>query len=197
MADLRAVGVQVGSPADAIPAPSPADAIPAIGSDEPRLLPARWWHVAELVELEGELFPTDPWTVEMFVAELAADGRSLQVALDDRGRVRGYVDVAVSGRDAELMTIAVAAAKAGRGWGGTLLEWAVRHAEAAGADRMFLEVRSGNRAEALYRRAGFEPIDLRRGYYADGGDAVVMVKALGSGSGSGSGRPEDGRVLDA
>lgn len=156
MADLRAVGVQVGSPADAIPAPSPADAIPAIGSDEPRLLPARWWHVAELVDLEGELFPTDPWTVEMFVAELAADGRSLQVALDDRGRVRGYVDVAVSGRDAESMTIAVAAAKAGRGWGGTLLEWAC--AACRGGRRRpdaVFEVCSGNRGgEALYRRAG-------------------------------------------
>jgi ribosomal-protein-alanine N-acetyltransferase len=151
----------------------------AASQDAPRLVPARWWHLAELVPMERELFPTDPWSVETFVAELAAEGRSVRVALDHGGRLGGYVDVAVTGRDADLMTIAVGRSHAGRGWGGALLNWACRHAERAGADRMLLEVRADNPAQRLYRRAGFEQIDVRRRYHLDGGDAIVMVKLLG------------------
>lgn len=165
--------------------------------DLPDLLPARWWHVSALVRLERELFPVDPWSVETFVAEMAADGRSLRVVVDDCKQLRGYVDVAVNGRDSDLMTIAVEPASAGRGWGGALLRWACQHAAAAGADRMLLEVRAGNPAERLYRRAGFEWIDVRRHYYPDGWDAIVMVKSLRAGPGSSPGRPEDGPVRDA
>ncbi len=39
----------------------------------------------------------------------------------------------------------------------------------------FLEVRADNAAaRALYRATGWEEIGLRRGYYADGVDAVLM-----------------------
>ncbi len=182
---------QLSSAAEA--ADTPAVAPPEL----PQLLPTRWWHLSALVRLERELFPVDPWSVEAFVAELAAANRSLRVAIDEHGQPRGYVDVAVNGRDADLMTIAVERASAGRGWGQALLGWACQHAEAAGADRMLLEVRAGNRAEKLYRRAGFERIDVRRHYYPDGGDAIVMVKPLRAGPGLRSGRPEDGPVRDA
>ena len=169
-----------------------ADTPMAAASEIPQLQPARWWHLAALAQLERELFPADPWSVETFVAELAA-GRLLQVAIDEHGQPRGYVDVAVNGRDADLMTIAVERPSAGQGWGRALLSWACQQAEAAGAERMLLEVRSGNTAEQLYRRAGFERIDVRRRYYPDGGDAIVMVKSLVSRPG----RSEGGLVRNA
>jgi ribosomal-protein-alanine N-acetyltransferase len=40
---------------------------------------------------------------------------------------------------------------------------------------VLLEVAAGNKsAEELYRAFGFEEISRRRGYYADGEDAVIM-----------------------
>jgi len=42
---------------------------------------------------------------------------------------------------------------------------------------VFLEVRESNApARALYGRAGFVSIAVRKKYYGDGEDAVVMVK---------------------
>jgi ribosomal-protein-alanine N-acetyltransferase len=41
----------------------------------------------------------------------------------------------------------------------------IESAEERGSTRLFLEMREGNPAEALYRRAGFEPIGRRRNYY--------------------------------
>jgi ribosomal-protein-alanine acetyltransferase len=143
-----------------------------------QLLPMRWWHLESIASLEAEAFGPTAWSIEQFCGELAADGRWLRVALDDAGAVLGYVDVAVGGRDADLMTIVVAPAAAGRGLGARLLDEALTAAVAAGADQMFLEVRADNPAQRLYERAGFAQIDLRRGYYGPGEDAVVMRRAL-------------------
>lgn len=39
-----------------------------------------------------------------------------------------------------------------------------------------LEVRTSNEAaQALYRQLGFEPVGLRRRYYKNGEDAVIMT----------------------
>ena len=51
--------------------------------------------------------------------------------------------------------------------------------QAAGARRMFLEVDAGNEpAIRLYRKGGFIDAGLRKGYYRDGADAVVMALDL-------------------
>jgi ribosomal-protein-alanine N-acetyltransferase len=65
----------------------------------------------------------------------------------------------------ELLLIAVDLRHRGRGIGGALLDRFIAAAEARGASRLFLEMRDGNPADSLYRRAGFEPIGRRRNYY--------------------------------
>jgi ribosomal-protein-alanine N-acetyltransferase len=53
-------------------------------------------------------------------------------------------------------------------------------AAAAGARDMHLEVSETNEAaRALYAGAGFAVSGRRRGYYADGSDALVLRRALG------------------
>jgi ribosomal protein S18 acetylase RimI-like enzyme len=48
-----------------------------------------------------------------------------------------------------------------------------------GAVAMFLEVAAGNfPARGLYEAAGFAKAGVRPGYYADGGDAVVLRLGL-------------------
>ena len=65
----------------------------------------------------------------------------------------------------ELLLIAVHPEHRGRGLGAALLKRFITAAEARGAARLFLEMRDGNPADSLYRRAGFEPIGRRRNYY--------------------------------
>ena len=51
-------------------------------------------------------------------------------------------------------------------------------AEAAGCERIMLEVRADNApAMAMYKKYGFSEISVRRGYYG-GVDAIIMERSL-------------------
>ncbi|HEX3946650.1 MAG TPA: ribosomal protein S18-alanine N-acetyltransferase, partial [Acidimicrobiales bacterium] len=78
--------------------------------------------------------------------------------------------------EAHVTTIAVAPEHQHRGIGSWLMTHAVRISLAEGARHLSLEVAAGNqRAQALYRRFGFAPVGVRKGYYAaTGEDAYVM-----------------------
>jgi ribosomal-protein-alanine N-acetyltransferase len=65
----------------------------------------------------------------------------------------------------ELLLIAVHPDHRGQGVGSALLDRFIETAQARGKVRLFLEMRDGNPAASVYRRAGFEPIARRRNYY--------------------------------
>ncbi len=142
----------------------------------PTLRRFRWWDVEEAHALETGLFP-DAWSVETFWSELAhvPETRYYVVAEQD-GALVGYGGLAVSGDQADVQTVAVSPAAQGRGVGRLLLDDLVREARRRRAGEVLLEVRAENEsALALYRRAGFERIAVRRGYYQPGGtDALVL-----------------------
>jgi ribosomal-protein-alanine N-acetyltransferase len=134
----------------------------------------RWWHIADVAELEGELFPHDRWSVEQFWSELALPTRSYVVAMD-AGTVVGYAGLFALPPQSDVQTIAVRADQQGRGVGNALLVALLDEAERRGAHETLLEVRADNGAAiALYSRHGFERISARRSYYPDGGDADIM-----------------------
>ena len=136
--------------------------------------PMRWWHVAEVEQLERQLFPHDSWTVEQFWQELAQETRVYRVAVIDGGVV-GYAGAFVLAPDSDVQTIAVAEAAQGEGLGGRLLGNLVDEARGAGCTYMMLEVRADNAAAiALYERWGFATISTRPRYYPDGADARIM-----------------------
>ena len=70
----------------------------------------------------------------------------------------------------ELLLLAVRPEWRGRGVGRRLLARFVAAARGRGAQRLFLEMREGNAAEALYRELGFVDIGRRRDYYRRGAD---------------------------
>lgn len=81
--------------------------------------------------------------------------------------------------EAEILTLAVPPPAQRRGIGTRLLRAAMAQAAAQGARAMVLEVAAGNLAAlALYRGFGFAQVGLRRRYYADGADALVLRRAL-------------------
>lgn len=163
------------------------------------LRPMRWWDVAPVVDLEGVLFPDQPWSAESFWAELAlgADRVYLVAETPDAGLV-GYAGLSsppdARGGDAEVMTVAVAPAGQGRGVGRELVTALVRHATGRGAGRLLLEVRADNSgAQKLYAAIGFEQLARRAGYYHAAGttsrpagdvDALVLALPLRPESGS-------------
>lgn len=138
----------------------------------------RWWDVEPAMALERALFPQDPWTAETFWSELAhPDTRHYVVAEDGRDLV-GYAGLMAVEAHGDVQTLAVAPAAQGRGIGARLLTDLLEEAARRGCRDVQLEVRADNAAAlALYRRFGFAPLRVRRGYYApDGADAVVMAR---------------------
>jgi ribosomal-protein-alanine N-acetyltransferase len=85
----------------------------------------------------------------------------------------------------ELLLIAVHPEHRGRGLGAALLQQYIAAATARGRTSLFLEMREGNPADSLYRRAGFVPIGRRRNYYRNAAtgplDAITYARRLTSG----------------
>ena len=94
---------------------------------------------------------------------------------------QGFILCRAVADEAEILTLAVAPMVRRYGAGRALVEAAASVAAARGAESLFLEVAATNEAAlGLYAATAFEPAGLRRGYYADGADAVVMRRALNS-----------------
>ena len=172
-------------------------------SGTPRLRAMVPADLVDVIALEHELFPEDPWSPEMFADEMAqppearlyllaeADGGDGGVPRSEivsgRGLASGPVMAGYAGMlfipggtQADVLTIAVRAAYWGEGIGSALLSALLTAAGERGCTEVFLEVRADNpRAHGLYKRRGFEEIGLRRGYYQPSGvDAIVMRKDL-------------------
>lgn len=132
-------------------------------------------------DLEGTIFAEDPWTEGMIDEELRAPGRHYVAAYvhtdSDAPTAIGYAGITL-GPDADVMTIGVLLHWRGRGVGARLLENILSAADAAGSERIFLEVRASNEsAQGLYRRHGFDTIGRIRNYFRNPReDAVTMLR---------------------
>jgi ribosomal-protein-alanine N-acetyltransferase len=145
-----------------------------------RVRPATEADIDAVAALETALFGDDAWSRDSVLHELTHPLRQAYVAVDDAGEVCGYVVVLGVGDVADLQRIAVADAQRGRGVAATLLG----ACDLSAFERVVLEVHAGNAAAlAFYRRHGFAEISRRRGYYADGSDAVVMQRPVTNGPG--------------
>lgn len=140
---------------------------PMIESDLPQVL-----------AIEQVCFP-EGWSHRQFLDELQ-NGRSVCVVAEAEGRVAGYLCLSFLLDIAEVMNIAVDPARQGSGIGRCLLEWGCAEAVRRGADKIQLEVRaSSSPAIALYRQYGFVQTGLRKNYYKNGIDAILMDKQTG------------------
>lgn len=144
------------------------------------LRPMLWWDIPWVEKIEQYLFPVDPWTAELFWAELAQvpDSRNVVVAEID-GEIAGYTSLRIVGSEADINTIAVATKFQNQGVGSQLYAWLEDCALSMQVRQLFLDVRSDNEiAIHMYQKLGFEKINLRKDYYATGISAIVMRKRL-------------------
>jgi [ribosomal protein S18]-alanine N-acetyltransferase len=93
------------------------------------------------------------------------------------GDLAGFIMSRLAADEAEILSVAVAVRRRGRGLAGKLLSLHLRRLAGLGARAVFLEVDEHNApAIRLYARAGFHEIARRPNYYAhDGGQAAALV----------------------
>jgi ribosomal-protein-alanine N-acetyltransferase len=128
-----------------------------------------------VMAIEQVVFP-EPWSHGVFVSELSLrKGRAYRVARIGRETV-GYVGLMFVEEEAHVTTVAVAPEYQRQGIGTQIMLGAVRIAQEEGSRHISLEVAVGNeRAQGIYRRFGFAPVGVRKGYYQlTGEDAYVM-----------------------
>jgi [ribosomal protein S18]-alanine N-acetyltransferase len=139
------------------------------------LAPMRRRHLRSVLRIEAQVYPR-PWSLSLFMSELALrTSRAYMVARVD-GMVAGYAGMMLAGEDAHITTIAVDPEWHRYKIGTRLLLHLVREAIQRDARHVTLEVRVSNEpAQALYRAFGFRPAGVRKNYYAETNeDALVM-----------------------
>ncbi len=97
---------------------------------------------------------------------LLADTRGLEP--DNPRDAVGFAMSRQAADEEELLLIAVSPAARGKGVGHALMRQFIASARARGSTRLFLEMRDGNPAEALYLKHGFAPVGRRKDYYRSG-----------------------------
>ncbi len=113
-----------------------------------------------------------PWSAGQLGATLALPTTRAWLAGDPPA---GYLICSVAAEEAEILTVGVDPAARRGGVGRALVAACLEAWSEEGVGSGFLEVRADNAAaRALYRATGWEEIGVRRGYYADGADAVLM-----------------------
>ena len=117
-----------------------------------------------------------PWSHSLFVSELALRSTRAYVVAKVGRDIVGYAGLMMSLSDGHVTTIAVEPTLHRHGIGTRLLLALAREGIARGATALTLEARLSNKpAQEMYRRFGFVPVGVRKGYYADTGeDALVM-----------------------
>ncbi len=133
-------------------------------------------HLRRVLDIEESVYPR-PWTSRTFVSELAqmrAGTRYYLVAYVG-DVMAGYAGLMFSGDDAHVTNIAVDPAFQGRGIATEMMLDLSILAHDRGCTAMTLEVRHTNTAaQTLYRRFGFVPAGIRKRYYENTDDAIIM-----------------------
>lgn len=136
-------------------------------------------HAAVLACLHAACFPPpEQWDEAAMASLLASPGATALLACQQDEPV-GFILFRCIADEAEVLTLCVLPTSRRHGVARCLVEQAKQEAARAGAERLFLEVSTHNQpASRLYEQAGFTRQGLRRRYYADGSDALVLASTL-------------------
>jgi [ribosomal protein S18]-alanine N-acetyltransferase len=151
-------------------------AVPEIPHDlAVQLVPMRRRHLRSVLAIEVQVYPR-PWSLSLFLSELALRSTRAYYVARVGGAVVGYGGLMMTAEDGHVTTLAVDPAWHRHKIGTRVLLVLAREAVRRGARNLTLEVRMSNHgAQALYRKFGFRPAGVRKNYYVETSeDALVM-----------------------
>ena len=131
--------------------------------------------VDRIAEMEKVCFPEEPWSRDMVAAEFSGLNPTRYFAAEEDGRIVAYAGVWDIPPEGYITNVAVLPEYRRRGVASQVLQTMIDECLAEGVTDITLEVRvSNDPAIALYRSFGFEEAGVRRRYYQDGEDALIM-----------------------
>ncbi len=134
--------------------------------------------IDQILEIENLCFPI-PWSRESFLSELR-NPLAYYLVAQEGFVLQGYAGIWLIFDEGHITNVAVHPRARGKRIGELLLTNILAFVKANGAITVTLEVRPSNdAAQALYRRMGFKPAGVRKGYYTDNGeDAIIMTREI-------------------
>ena len=162
--------------------PLPASAVPAAAASPagPRIIAANSGDLDGIMSIENSSFlEIDRWPKEDWKASLTDPANMVKV-IRENGRVAAaliYNFEIVDGKTRlYVASVGVHPDFRKRGYGEALMKHAIGAASAdPSAESVDLHVRASNAAAiTLYRKLGFDVVEVEAGYYEDGEDALIM-----------------------
>ncbi|HVP95223.1 MAG TPA: ribosomal protein S18-alanine N-acetyltransferase [Methanoregulaceae archaeon] len=144
-----------------------------------RIRRARITDVPSIAAIEKESFP-DPWGGEIFTDAITCFPTTFFVATCDE-RLAGFIVGGIEDTGDELYghicNLAVTSSQRNRGIGRQLVKRIEHQFVLESASGIQLEVRISNlRAQSFYRKIGYKEAFAVSQYYANGEDALLMMK---------------------
>ena len=130
--------------------------------------------LADILSIEKKVFK-HPWSKEQLSWELNSQPTAENYIMIARGNMIGYLFSHVVDDDVQILNIAIDIPFQHKGYGEQLLSYFL---DQFNTDiSIHLEVRKSNfPAINLYLKFGFHETGTRKGYYADGEDAIIMQR---------------------
>ena len=131
----------------------------------------------QVVRIERENFSA-PWSEESFARYISGKEGLFLTACEGR-RVVGYIGAILVQDEGDITNVAVDVSRRREGIGKLLVERAIHESADRGVEKLFLEVRAGNRpAIALYEKFGFQRIGIRKRYYRDPEEDALLMSRI-------------------
>lgn len=128
----------------------------------------------EVHAIEARSYPY-PWTLNIFRSELSQPNTRIYIVARLAGKIVGYAGMILSDSEGHITNLAVDTPHRHRRIGMLLALRLIEMAMLKGLHWLTLEVRETNlAAQELYRGFGFRSVGLRKKYYSDGENAVIM-----------------------
>lgn len=133
--------------------------------------------VPQIAALEEQCFSL-PWTEAQLISQLPDERHEFIAALDEKGRVAGYVGMMFVLDEGYISNVAVDRSLRRRGIGDALIAEMNSRAQKRGLAFVTLEVRESNApAIALYAKHGYVRVGERKNYYDfPRENAILMTK---------------------
>ncbi len=133
--------------------------------------------VDRIVDLYKDNF-ADGWNKNMLESAFNS-GRFICLGMEEDNKLIGIISCSVTDYDADIEGITIANPFRRNGFAKALLGLLEVKLKQKNIEKVFLEVRESNiSAKNLYANAGYKQISVRKKYYSDGEDAVIMAKEL-------------------
>ena len=129
----------------------------------------------EIAEFFKENF-SDGWTESMIVSAFNTD-RFCAIAAVEEEKTVGIITFSYALDTADIEDVVVRKDMRKKGYGEKLLTAALDKISSDGMIKVMLEVREGNTpAISLYTKLGFSMLSVRKKYYSDGENALIMAR---------------------